>query len=71
MKAGTKLASAQAMSAPDYLLNARRSLDALGTLLQEAAARRKSADQILPEAMAHLREAAQILESTMDDEGTQ
>lgn len=66
-----KLASAHTMSAPDYLVNARRSLDALGSLLQQAAAQRQGADQILADAMTHLREAQQILASTMDDEGTE
>ena len=68
---GTALASGEAMSAPDYLANAGRRLDALAALLEEAAAARRPADEILESAMAHLKEAKQIIESTMDEEGTE
>ena len=37
------------MGAADYLLNARKRLDALALLLQEAAAQHRSADEILDE----------------------
>jgi hypothetical protein len=59
------------MTAADYLMNARKSLEALSTLLQEAAAKEISTDRILDDAMVHLREATRIIESLDDDEGTE
>jgi hypothetical protein len=59
------------MSATDYLTKARKELDALEALLNSAAARHRPADEILDEALAHLREARQIIDSTMDDDGTE
>jgi hypothetical protein len=59
------------MSAPDYLARASRQLDALDALLREAAAQRRGADEILQPALERLREARQIIDSTMDEEGTE
>ena len=59
------------MSAADYLANARKSLDALTALLQRAAAEQRPTGEILEPALGYLREARQIIDSTMDDEGTE
>lgn len=60
------------MTASDYLMNARKSLEALSALLQEAAAKEISTDRILEDAMVHVREATRIIESMSDDdEGTE
>jgi hypothetical protein len=59
------------MSAPDYLANAGKRLDAVAALLQDAAARRRPIDEILDEALAQLREARQIIASSFDEEGTE
>jgi hypothetical protein len=55
----------------EYLTNARKHLDALKALLVDAAAAHRRADEILDEALAHLREARQIIDSTLDDNGTE
>jgi hypothetical protein len=62
---------AAAMSAPAYLLNAPKRLDALALLLQVAAAQHRPVDEIIEPALTHLREARQIIDATMDEEGTE
>jgi hypothetical protein len=59
------------MTAANHLMHARKSLDALADLLRDAASDKRSADEILKEAMSHLRQARQILDSMTDDEGTE
>lgn len=59
------------MSAANHIANALRNLEALRTLLEDAAARGASLEQLVDEAMVHLEEATRILESMTDDEGTE
>ena len=59
------------MSASDYLARAGRRLEALASLLEQAAAQGRAVEDILEPALAHLREARQIIQSTYDDEATE
>jgi hypothetical protein len=59
------------MTAPEYLASVRKRLDALAALLQEAANEKRPTDEILELALRHLHEARQIIDSTIEDEGTE
>jgi predicted NBD/HSP70 family sugar kinase len=59
------------MTAANYLKNAQGSLDALEDVLRRAAAQRATADEVLDQALTHLRQARQIIASMSDEEGTE
>ena len=59
------------MTAANYLLNARASLDALADLLQEAADKGQPVSEIAEEALARVQDALTVIDSFGDDEGTE
>jgi hypothetical protein len=59
------------MSAPNYLLNARTSLDALADLINEAVEKDLPVSEIAEEALARLQDALTVIDAFGDDEGTE
>jgi hypothetical protein len=59
------------MSATNHLINAQKNLDALDSLLRQAAAGNRPAGEFLDRALSHLFEARQIIGSLSDEEGTE
>jgi hypothetical protein len=59
------------MTAANHLANARKSLDALEELLREAAAKKRPADEFWEASVVHLRQAKEIIDSMLDEEGTE
>ena len=65
------VAQAHAMAAVDYLLGARKSLDALAELLADAAAEDKAVSEIADEALVLLHDVRDVLGTLGDEEGTE
>ena len=59
------------MTAANHLMNAQKNLEALESLLRQAAAANRPAGEILDRALGHLSQAQQIIDSLSDDEGTE
>ena len=59
------------MSAANYLMNARASLDALANLIHEAAEKEQPVSDIAEEALARLNDALAVIDTLGDDEGTE
>jgi hypothetical protein len=59
------------MTAADYLLSARASLDALANLIHEAAEKEQPVSDIAEEALARLNDALAVIDTLGDDEGTE
>jgi len=65
------IATAAGMTAANYLLNARASLEALAELLQEAAEKEQPVSEIADEALARVNDAMAVIDTFGDDEGTE
>ena len=59
------------MAAVDYLLGARKSLDALAELLADAAEEEKPVSEIAAEALVLLNDVRDVLSTLGDEEGTE
>ena len=59
------------MTAANYLMNARASLDALVELIHEAAEKEQPVSDIAEEALARLNDALAVIDTLGDDEGTE
>ena len=59
------------MTAADYLMSARASLDALANLIHEAAEKEQPVSDIAEEALARLNDALAVIDTLGDDEGTE
>ena len=59
------------MAAVDYLLSARKNLDALAELLADAAAEQKAAADIADEALVMVNDVRDVLDTMGDEEGTE
>lgn len=59
------------MTAANYLMNARTSLDALAQLLSEAVEKEQPLSEIADEAFARLQDAMAVIDAFGDDEGTE
>jgi hypothetical protein len=59
------------MTAANYLMNARASLDALAQLLSEAVEKEQPVSEIADEAFARLQDALAVIDTFGDDEGTE
>lgn len=59
------------MAAVDYLLNARKNLDALAELLADAAAEQKAVADIADEALVMVNDVRDVLDTMGDEEGTE
>lgn len=59
------------MTAVDQVLHARRELDALESLLRGAAMEKQPAQAIADEALKRVEQARRILDSMVDEEGTE
>ena len=68
---GTRIARATRMTAANYLMNARTSLDALAQLLSEAVEKEQPVSEIADEAFARLQDALAVIDTFGDDEGTE
>ena len=59
------------MTAVNYLLNARASLEALAELLGDAAEKEQPVSEIADEALARVHDAIAVIDAFGDDEGTE
>ena len=59
------------MAAVDYLLSARKNLDALAELLADAAAEQKAVADIADEALVMVNDVRDVLDTVGDEEGTE
>jgi hypothetical protein len=59
------------MTAANYLMSARASLDALANLIHEAAEKEQPVSDIAEEALARLNDALAVIDTLGDDEGTE
>ncbi|HEX5767658.1 MAG TPA: hypothetical protein VFZ54_03115 [Burkholderiales bacterium] len=59
------------MAAVDYLLSARKNLDALAELLADAAAEQKAVADIADEALVMVNDVRDVLDTMGDEEGTE
>jgi hypothetical protein len=59
------------MTAANYLMNARASLDAVAELIHEAADNERPVSEIAEEALARLHDAMSVIDTLGDDEGTE
>ena len=59
------------MTAANYLMSARASLDALANLIHEAAEQEQPVSDIAEEALARLNDALAVIDTLGDDEGTE
>jgi hypothetical protein len=59
------------MTAANYLLNARMSLEEVAELLRDAAEKEQPVSEIADEALARLDDAMAVIDTFGDDEGTE
>lgn len=59
------------MTAANYLMSARATLDALANLIHEAAEKEQPVSDIAEEALARLNDALAVIDTLGDDEGTE
>ena len=59
------------MTATNYLMNVRASLDAVADLIHEAADNERPVNEIAEEALARLHDAMSVIDTLREDEGTE